>query len=195
MVMGPTPPGTGEMWEAISDTEANSTSPTSFPSGGRLIPTSMTVAPWFYHLFFNEEGAADRGDEDIGGAGDDREMFRLAMGNGDGGIAMGLFLHEDGCERLADDIAPSDDDDVFSFDSDIRLLSKRILIRVGGAGKESTLFAEEHFSHIHWMEAVDIFWRIDRGGHGFFDLMWREGELDEDPVDFGSRLRSIDLLE
>src|SRR6516225_5953736 len=49
IVMGPTPPGTGVMWEARSAAAANSTSPTSLPLGRRLMPTSMTTAPGFTH--------------------------------------------------------------------------------------------------------------------------------------------------
>src|SRR5512137_1083255 len=46
IVIGPTPPGTGVMAEAMSMTAAKSTSPTSFPSRW-LIPTSITTAPGF----------------------------------------------------------------------------------------------------------------------------------------------------
>ena len=49
MVIGPTPPGTGEIAPATSATSANATSPTmrERPPAGvtRLTPTSMTVAP------------------------------------------------------------------------------------------------------------------------------------------------------
>ncbi len=50
-VIGPTPPGTGVIFDAIGDTPAKSTSPTSlYPvfldaSATRLMPTSMTTAP------------------------------------------------------------------------------------------------------------------------------------------------------
>src|SRR6516164_4383358 len=44
-VIGPTPPGTGVIYEAFAATPAKSTSPTSLPSGRRLIPTSITTAP------------------------------------------------------------------------------------------------------------------------------------------------------
>ena len=47
MVMGPTPPGTGVMAEAIGSTDAKSTSPVSLPSARRFMPTSMTTAPGF----------------------------------------------------------------------------------------------------------------------------------------------------
>src|SRR6185503_14093926 len=43
-VIGPTPPGTGEIAPATSDTSSNFTSPIS-PSGVRCTPTSSTVAP------------------------------------------------------------------------------------------------------------------------------------------------------
>ena len=45
MVIGPTPPGTGVITEALGSTEAKSTSPQSFPFSSRSIPTSITAAP------------------------------------------------------------------------------------------------------------------------------------------------------
>ena len=46
IVIGPTPPGTGVMTEALDSTAAKSTSPHSLPvSGSRLTPTSITTAP------------------------------------------------------------------------------------------------------------------------------------------------------
>src|SRR5690349_745898 len=49
MVIGPTPPGTGVIQEARSAALAYSTSPQSFPSAPRLMPTSMTMAPSRIH--------------------------------------------------------------------------------------------------------------------------------------------------
>src|SRR6185436_18066273 len=43
IVIGPTPPGTGVMRDAIGTTASKSTSPTSLPSGRRFTPTSMTT--------------------------------------------------------------------------------------------------------------------------------------------------------
>ena len=45
IVIGPTPPGTGVIAPATSIAASNITSPTRRPSGRRLIPTSITVAP------------------------------------------------------------------------------------------------------------------------------------------------------
>src|SRR5204863_3190290 len=45
MVMGPTPPGTGVIQPATSETPAKSTSPQSLPSSLRFMPTSITTAP------------------------------------------------------------------------------------------------------------------------------------------------------
>ena len=45
MVIGPTPPGTGEIQPATSRTAAKSTSPTSLPVASRFMPTSTTAAP------------------------------------------------------------------------------------------------------------------------------------------------------
>src|SRR5206468_988265 len=47
IVIGPTPPGTGVMHEAVPSTLWKSTSPASLPSASRVIPTSMTTAPGF----------------------------------------------------------------------------------------------------------------------------------------------------
>ncbi len=46
-VMGPTPPGTGVMYDALSTTASKSTSPTILPFSSRLMPISMTTAPCF----------------------------------------------------------------------------------------------------------------------------------------------------
>ena len=54
MVIGPTPPGTGEIAPAISLASLKATSPTSFvlpaSPGTRLMPTSITVAPGLIQL-------------------------------------------------------------------------------------------------------------------------------------------------
>ena len=55
-VMGPTPPGTGVMADATACAEGNSTSPTSRPSGSRLMPTSTTTAPGRSQLPFTSSG-------------------------------------------------------------------------------------------------------------------------------------------
>ena len=45
IVIGPTPPGTGVMYEAFLLTDSKSTSPTNLPSSVLFIPTSITTAP------------------------------------------------------------------------------------------------------------------------------------------------------
>ena len=49
IVIGPTPPGTGEIQPATWLADANSTSPQSTPSGVRVMPTSSTIAPGLIH--------------------------------------------------------------------------------------------------------------------------------------------------
>ncbi len=44
-VIGPTPPGTGVMYEARLAASSNTTSPTTLPFSRRLMPTSITIAP------------------------------------------------------------------------------------------------------------------------------------------------------
>src|SRR5256885_1932287 len=50
IVMGPTPPGTGVIHDAVPSQLWKSTSPVSLPSASRLMPTSMTTAPGFTML-------------------------------------------------------------------------------------------------------------------------------------------------
>ncbi len=45
IVIGPTPPGTGVIYDAFLLALSNSTSPTSFLFSNRFIPTSITTAP------------------------------------------------------------------------------------------------------------------------------------------------------
>ena len=45
-VMGPTPPGTGVIIDAFLLTKSKLTSPTILLFSARLIPTSMTMAPY-----------------------------------------------------------------------------------------------------------------------------------------------------
>ena len=49
MVIGPTPPGTGVIQPARCAASSYCTSPTSLPSGSRLMPTSITTAPGLTH--------------------------------------------------------------------------------------------------------------------------------------------------
>ena len=45
-VMGPTPPGTGVIYDALAETSSKHTSPVNFPvSGSRFMATSITTAP------------------------------------------------------------------------------------------------------------------------------------------------------
>ena len=60
IVIGPTPPGTGDMKLALSFTSSKLTSPTNLllispftSSSILLIPTSMTIAPFLIQLTFN----------------------------------------------------------------------------------------------------------------------------------------------
>ena len=53
MVLGPTPPGTGEIYEQMGETSSNFTSPLRRnpfffeESGTRVVPTSIITAPGF----------------------------------------------------------------------------------------------------------------------------------------------------
>src|SRR6478752_4577356 len=62
IVIKPTPPGTGVMADVLGDTSANATSPLmrkpflAVASSTRVIPTSMTTAPFFTISAFTNSG-------------------------------------------------------------------------------------------------------------------------------------------
>ena len=62
IVIGPTPPGTGVMYEHFGATSSNLTSPVSLKpdflvaSGTRVVPTSMITAPSFTIFSFTKFG-------------------------------------------------------------------------------------------------------------------------------------------
>ncbi len=57
MVISPTPPGTLDMYDALSKQSSKSTSPQSFPvSGSRLTPTSIITAPCLIISFLTKRG-------------------------------------------------------------------------------------------------------------------------------------------
>ena len=69
---------------------------------------------------------SDRGDQDIGGAGDLRQSFAARMDNGHGRIAAFAFSHEQECQRFSDDHAPAENHDVGAGNFDAGFYEKSL---------------------------------------------------------------------
>lgn len=140
---------------------------------------------------FEEFGAADGGDDDIGLAGDGAEVAGAGVGDGDGGVASGAFGHEEKCHGFANDHAATDDDRVSAagFDAGV---DEKALAAEGGAGDETCGVFEGEFGDVHWVEAVDVFGGINGADDfGFVDVLgW--GALDKDAVDGGIGVELFD---
>ena len=97
-----------------------STSPTSLPSGSRLMPTSTTAAPGLIMSPVMSRGlpvATTRYPR----AACDRKVACLRSADSNGGAA----LQEQQRHRLADDVAAADDDRFFALESDARMVQQR----------------------------------------------------------------------
>jgi hypothetical protein len=136
---------------------------------------------------------AEGSDEDVCGSAMLVKMFGKAMDDGDGGIAMGCFLHEEGGQWLADDVAPADDDDVFALEWDLVVVEEDV-DAVRSAGDEAARLSDEEFAHVDRMEAVDVFCRIDAADDVDGIDAGRQRELDEDAVDLWVFVEEVDFL-
>ena len=103
-----------------------------------------------------------------------------------------FFLHQQSGKRLADDVAASQDHDMFSFDWHAVGL-QQVLDAERGAGDEPILFAEKQFAGIEGMEAIHIFFWADAGEDRPFREVGGKGKLDEDAVNQFIAIEGIDL--
>lgn len=147
----------------------------------------------FDHIGLDEVGVAEGSDEDVGGSTMFVKVFGEAMDDGDGGVAVGCFLHEEGGEWFADDVAPADDDDVFALEWDLVVVEEDV-DAVRSAGDKAARLSDEEFAHVDRVKAVDIFCGIDAADDvGGIDA-GRQRELDEDAVDRGIFVEEVDFL-
>lgn len=121
-------------------------------------------------------------------------MIRLGVDDGDGCVAVGLFLHKDSGRGFADDIAPSCDNDVFASGVDLTFF-EQCFYAERGAGEKAGIVSEKHFADVDGVEPVDVFFWMDSGCDRFFIHVGREGELDEDPIDVCIVVKSVNLSE
>src|SRR5262249_1968959 len=122
IVIGPTPPGTGVIFDATPRTASKSTSPTSLPSASRFIPTSTTPSPALRpgrdHVGLQDPRLPDGHHDHVGLARQRADVAAAAVADGDGGVGPLRLLHQDQRQRLADDVAAADDDDVGAVEGD-----------------------------------------------------------------------------
>src|SRR5438128_3596831 len=64
---------------------------------------------WGNHVGFEEPGLANGDNHNVGGSSDCRQISTAAMADGNRGVGSARLLHEDQSQRLADDVASSDD--------------------------------------------------------------------------------------
>lgn len=103
MVIGPTPPGTGVIYDAVSMASAKQTSPFR-PSGVRLMPTSMIMAPGLMKSPGYKFRFSDCGDQNIRRAAKRCKPPGTRMGYG----YRAVFVEEQMRRRQTDDLRTSD---------------------------------------------------------------------------------------
>ena len=74
---------------------------------------------FFHHIGCNEIGLSEGGNDDVGLTAHLFQIFRCAVADGNSGIARVAFLHHERGNRLADDIAATQDYAMFAFCVDI----------------------------------------------------------------------------
>ena len=105
IVIGPTPPGTGVIQPATSFAASKSTSPQSLPSGRRLMPTSMTIAPGLIQSPGTNLRLADTRHHDVALPHDARQIARGRVADRHGAARHQQLQRH----RPADDVRLADD--------------------------------------------------------------------------------------
>lgn len=144
------------------------------------------------HVRPNQGGNSNRGDKNICGSGDFKEAFGTVVADGNCRIAALFFLHEHGRERLPDNVATAEDNDVFSLDGNAASFEKNFDSK-RGTGKEGRFIAQEHFPDVQRMKSVYVFSWIDRKHDSLGIDMGGQGKLNEEGVDGRISIESLDL--
>src|SRR5439155_13238671 len=104
------------------------------------------------HVGLEEVCLTDRDDDDISLASQFREVLTAAMADRDGCIGSRRLLHQDESERLTDDIAPPDNDDVGAVHGNI-VANEQLLDAERRAGQETRMPGRQQ-TDIFWTETV-----------------------------------------
>ena len=117
-------------------------------------------------------------DDDICTSSDIREILRRTIATRHGRSC----IHKHEGHRLADDIRPTDHDDMLSLHMDL-IVGEEGHDTLWSTTPESRL-SEEHIADLSTSEAIDIFRRIDTLSHRIAIDMSRKRSLHDDAMDF-----------
>ncbi len=110
----------------------------------------------FDHVFGDESGFSNRGDEDVGLTGDFLEIGSAGVAIGDGGIAERMPTQQEQAGGFADDEAASQHDNVLAAGFHITVFEEFDNACWGAGVKGFRVFLHE-FSGVDYVEAVDVF--------------------------------------
>lgn len=116
-----------------------------------------------------------------------------AVNDGHGGIRVLRFLHEQGRERLADDVAPPRDDHVLPGGR-VAAAHEELDDPGGRRGREPRT-SDQDQAHVLGVETVHVLPGVDGLDRRVHGNLGREGLLDQDAVDLGIRIQLLDRAE
>ena len=189
MVIGPTPPGTGVIREAMRKDPGKVHVAGEFSVGSRLMPTSIDDRSAFHHACRDQPRPAGGGHEDIRLSRDGPQIGRPGVADGDSGVA----LHEQQRHRFADDVAAADDYRVLAVHLDALVIEQAHHAQRRARHKGRPPGDKE--PNVDRMKPVDILFRGNRLGHPVGRNSARQGQLHEDPVDVRVAIERADLLD
>ena len=134
--------------------------------------------------------AADRGDEDVGLAGDRGEVAGFRVGDCDGAV----FVQEQNRDGFADDVAAADDYGVFAGEVDAGGFDE-LDAACGSASGKAVLPAEEQGSGVQGVEAVYVLCGVDVGEDFTLVQVFGQGKLHEDAVDVWVGVQGSDKVD
>ena len=146
------------------------------------------------HLGGEEMGAPDRGDDEVGLAGNGGEVGGAGMADRDGGVAGEGFAHHEEGGGFADDLAAPEDHNVFALGLD-SAAGDEFDDAGGGAGHEAGFVLLAEFSDVDGVESVDVLVGGDAvEGLGFVEVFGKRC-LHEDAADGGVGVEGIDAFK
>jgi len=102
---------------------------------------------------------------------------RAGVADSDRSIGTRFFLHEQGSQRLADDIAPPADNHMLAFWT-VSTSHQHLLNPIRSTGQRTGL-APQELAHINWMKAVHILFRRYKIYHLVGIHPFRQGQLNQ----------------
>lgn len=136
----------------------------------------------------------DRRDQDVGGTRDVRETLAARMNHRDGRVTAPAFPHQQKCERLSDNHAAAENDDVGAGDFD-SAFDEQSLAAERRARNKSALIAQRELRDVHRMETIHVFRRIQRAHDGRLIDVLRRWRLNENAVDRPIAIQLFDPRE